>query len=395
MNIIESIFEFLFQKPINFIRLYFKQLIIAYLIGFLPAGYALTAATTQLDITDPTNTSKGFIQSGPINIISAGTFKPTLSLGQNMLGGTKEIIGDAIGSTQMVKNGQNLQNKAMAWTQLGAENQKKIIDYKDKQTQLAKDKAHQAGKIVVNSIGTKSNQAKKKVNQSANQTKNNTKTTVSNKGSEFKYAMYPDYYRVIGLANVNPKEFPGFKTEKGHKKGIIKYSKLDSLGRTREAIATINWQNVEDSRGIRQSFKAGSEPSGWGHNEKAAIPGKNGRVYNGYMYNRSHLIGDAIGGDAIKQNAITGTRPQNVGNVDQKGGMRYLEKKVEDYFKNKTDKVVYYKVTPKYQGKELLPRSVIVYAMSSDKKINEKVEVYNTANGWDIDYNTGKFQKSK
>jgi len=52
----------------------------------------------------------------------------------------------------------------------------------------------------------------------------------------------------------------------------------------------------------------------------------NGKIYNGYFYNRSHLIADSLGGRSYKYNVVTGTRQQNVGNNGD-GGMQSIEKK--------------------------------------------------------------------
>lgn len=72
---------------------------------------------------------------------------------------------------------------------------------------------------------------------------------------------------------------------------------------------------------MRQKFSKDADPSGWGVQDKVKILYSNGKHYKGFFWNRSHLIGDALGGDAIRQNVVTGTRTQNVGE-DAKGGMR-------------------------------------------------------------------------
>lgn len=202
--------------------------------------------------------------------------------------------------------------------------------------------------------------------------------------TEFDFNQYPDYYQPLGKADVNASDFP--------KEGKYKYSKIDKLGRTQTAKATIDYQSFEASKGNRQSFKAGSEPSGWGHNDRVSIPKSDGGSYNGYMYNRSHLIGDALGGDAIKENAVTGTRNQNVG--EGSGGMRYPESNVENYMDDHKDGIVYYEAKPVYKNDELLPRYVDVTFMSKDKQLNEKVRVYNNANGYTINYKDGTYTQS-
>lgn len=211
----------------------------------------------------------------------------------------------------------------------------------------------------------------------------NSQNQVSN-ATQFDFNKYPNYYQPLGEANVKASDYP--------KEGKYKYSKIDSQGRTQTAKATINYKSFAASKGERQQFKAGSEPSGWGHNDKVSIPKSDGGSYNGYMYNRSHLIGDALGGDAIKENAVAGTRNQNVG--EGNGGMRYSESNVENYMDDNHDGIVYYEAKPVYKDNEKLPRYVDVTFMSKDKQLNEKVRVYNNANGYDINYTDGTFSKA-
>lgn len=95
----------------------------------------------------------------------------------------------------------------------------------------------------------------------------------------------------------------------------------------------------------------------------------------------------------IRRNLITGTRMQNVGANDGLGGMAYTERKVVNYLYKHHKASVYYSAKPVYKGKELLPRSVIVDIRSSDRKLNERVIVYNAAKGFRINYRTGKITK--
>lgn len=198
-----------------------------------------------------------------------------------------------------------------------------------------------------------------------------------------------DYYAKKGKSNIQFSQFP--------KAGKYDYSNTDKLGRTQEAKATINYKSFAKSKGVRQSFKAGSEPSGWGKNGKVKLKSADGtKTYNGYMYNRSHLIGDALGGDAIKENAITGTRTQNVGQPGTStGGMRYSESKVEKYMNTHKKGIVYYKAKPNYHDNEQLPRTVDISMQSKDGQIDEKVRVFNNAKDYYIDFKDGSYKKVK
>ena len=145
---------------------------------------------------------------------------------------------------------------------------------------------------------------------------------------------------------------------------------------------------------MRQKFSKDADPSGWGVQDKVKIPYSNGKHYKGFFWNRSHLIGDALGGDAIRQNVVTGTRTQNVGE-DAKGDMRYSEIKAQEWLEANYDGTLYYGAKPVYEGNELVPRTVIVSMLSSDGTIDEKVIVFNSANGFEINYADGTFKATE
>lgn len=196
---------------------------------------------------------------------------------------------------------------------------------------------------------------------------------------------YPDYYRVAGKAIIDSDVQPG----------NIEYTGLDSLGRTQRVNGNITYKMVEDSKGWREKFDSDADKiSGWGHNEKVEIDLGNGKTYHGYMYNRSHLIADSLGGAAKRINLCTGSRMENVGKNDGRGGMAYAETKARDYLNANHNGSLYYCAIPVYVGNELVPRSVYVEMKSDDGSIDESVEVFNTANGYTINYNDGTFSKN-
>lgn len=248
-------------------------------------------------------------------------------------------------------------------------------DFKNKIVQTAKD------------FSTKAKNEYNKVKEELEQESTNINSTDVQEEIEWNIVDYPDYWKLLGKSDIDFNQFPV-------NEGEYKYSELDNLGRTGIAYAIVTLEKVEESAGWRQSWKGDVDPSGFkGNNKKAQIKLSNGKTYKGYFYNRSHLIADSLGGDPIKRNVVTGTRMQNVGNNNKKGGMQYIEMKVLNYVK-RTGKNVYYKAEPVYKENELVPRYVIVNAKSEDGKINEKVLVFNTAEGYTIDYNSGKFYKN-
>lgn len=182
--------------------------------------------------------------------------------------------------------------------------------------------------------------------------------------------------------------------------GHIEYDKVDSLGRARGAHGQLTTELRQQAK-IRgrgnNPDDTNANPSGWGHNKKVAINYPGGGTYHGYFWNRSHLIADSLGGKAAADSWITGTRTQNVGRNNGKGGMAYSETIARKYLDDAshTSCPLYYAARPNYEGKELIPRSVTVDMKSCDGSINERVTVHNDAPGYLIDYNTGEFSKDK
>lgn len=200
---------------------------------------------------------------------------------------------------------------------------------------------------------------------------------------EWDAAAAPDGYLVQGAAIVG-KDLP---------EGEYAYTGLDSLGRTQAAYACITTDDyAREKAEERDDFKSDADKiSGWGYNAKASVTFPNGKTYNGYFYNRSHLIADSLGGTPARENLVTGTRFQNVGSGS--GGMSYAEEKARDWLEDApAGSYIYYAATPVYVGDELVPRSVYVDMLSSDGKINEHVEVFNVSGDpfYDVDYSTGK-----
>lgn len=157
------------------------------------------------------------------------------------------------------------------------------------------------------------------------------------------------------------------------------YSDLDSLGRCGYTLACIGVELMptEDRESI-----SSVTPSGW-INKKYDTE----LVDGGYIYNRCHLIGFQLTGEnANKKNLITGTRYMNV------DGMLPFENMVADYVKE-TENHVMYRVTPIYDGNDLVACGVQVEAYSVEDDgdgISFNVYVYNVQPGIVIDYATGE-----
>lgn len=154
------------------------------------------------------------------------------------------------------------------------------------------------------------------------------------------------------------------------------YSKLDSLGRCGVAYANVSTKTMPtEERGSIGYVK----PSGWQTVKYDIVDGK-------YLYNRCHLIGYQLTGEnANEENLITCTRYMNT------TGMLYFENLVADYVKE-TNNHVMYRVTPMYNGDNLLASGVLMEALSVEDNgegIKFNVYVYNVQDGISIDYKDG------
>lgn len=204
-----------------------------------------------------------------------------------------------------------------------------------------------------------------------------------------------DYFRTVGEA------VRAFETEPG----TISYCPLDQLNRPVCAYGELtSAMRAAEEQTERETITV--DPAGWpGVNHKTtipAVPGIDGsKAYSGWFWNRSHLIADSLGGEAIAQNLITGTRTQNVGSTQTDGqyagGMAYSEKIARDYLDTADGDAcpLYYAVTPQYTDAELIPRTVSVDMLSCDGSVNMRIEVFNAAQGYAIDYTTGAFTPAK
>jgi DNA-entry nuclease len=170
---------------------------------------------------------------------------------------------------------------------------------------------------------------------------------------------------------------PSFTSDEITTESFEYYSDLDSLGRCGVCYASLgqDLMPTEDREDISSVY-----PSGW---KQASYDFVNG----GYLYNRSHLIGFQLAGEnANEKNLITATRYANV------DGMLPFENMVADYI-HETNNHVMYRVTPVFQGEELVARGIRMEALSVEdggEGISFNVYCYNNQPGVVIDYATGE-----
>ncbi len=169
---------------------------------------------------------------------------------------------------------------------------------------------------------------------------------------------------------------PNFSEEDLKRKTFEEYSELDILERAGVAFANIDQELMpKEERGSIGMIK----PSGWHTVKYDIVDGK-------YLYNRCHLIGYQLTGEnANAKNLITCTRQMNT------GAMLDFENEVATYIK-KTNNHVLYRVTPIYEGTNLVASGVQMEALSVEDNgqgIKFNVYVYNVQDGIEIDYSNG------
>lgn len=186
-------------------------------------------------------------------------------------------------------------------------------------------------------------------------------------------------YSGSDFVNIN-NNVPFFTDEDKKRGSFEEYGDLDSLGRCTEAFAIVSKETMPtEKRGSIGMIK----PTGWHTVKYDSVNGK-------YLYNRCHLIGYQLTGEnANPNNLITCTRQMN------SDVMLMFENRVANYVKDSEGRVLY-RVTPYFEGDNLLSKGVLMEAYSLDdngKGLMFNVFVYNVQDGIMIDYATGESRK--
>ena len=174
---------------------------------------------------------------------------------------------------------------------------------------------------------------------------------------------------------------PDFDEEYFTTESFETYSDLDSLGRCGVAFANVGKDIMPtEERGSISQVK----PTAWHSVKYDCVDGK-------HLYNRCHLIGFQLTGEnANEKNLITGTIYLNV------VGMLPFENMVADYVKE-TNNHVLYRVTPVFEGDNLLAKGVQIEAESVEdngEDILFNVFCYNNQPGIVLDYKTGESKQA-
>ena len=157
------------------------------------------------------------------------------------------------------------------------------------------------------------------------------------------------------------------------------YSELDDLGRCGVAFANVSRELMPTGK----RGKIGSvKPSGWRQAKYEGLIDSDPP----FLYNRCHLIAYCLTAEnANEENLITGTHYMNV------EGMLPFEEQVAKYL-DRNDNHVLYRVTPVFEGDNLVAGGVLMEAYSVEdggEGISFCVYCYNVQPGVIIDYVTG------
>ena len=163
---------------------------------------------------------------------------------------------------------------------------------------------------------------------------------------------------------------PFFTEEELCTEFFIQLTELDSLGRAGSAMMCADEEDIQT--GERGSISS-IHPSGWHSNS---------------IYNRSHLLMWKLSGCNDERNLITGTEQFN------QDSMLEYEYMITDFLWENEDMHVMYRVTPLFEGDELVARGVLMEAVSvedSGEGLMFCVFCYNVEDGYDIDYSDGGY----
>lgn len=200
---------------------------------------------------------------------------------------------------------------------------------------------------------------------------------------------YPEYVYQIKIPDSDISELESTYKSLTPDKPIYESRKVKKTNVPTRATVILNHTSITRQYGNQQSFSKNT--AGYTKNKEVLIENPKYEPYHGWFWNRSHLIADSLGGPSEPYNAITGTRPQNVGARDNQGGMRLPESRAYDYIYVNPKKTLLYDVVPLYfDTNDLVPYAVQVTLYNGD--VRERYITLNIAYGYQIDYKTGEWK---
>ena len=157
------------------------------------------------------------------------------------------------------------------------------------------------------------------------------------------------------------------------------YAPLDELDRGGTATARIGYAEIAEHRERDKRQLSNIKPTAWSSTMYPDI------ITSEALYNRCHLIAHSLGGLADQRNIVTGTRYLNE-------AMDKYENDIADYLRIHTDNHVLYRVTPVYDGDNLMVSGIQMEGYSIEdngKGICFNVFCYNVQPGVTLNYRNG------
>ena len=115
------------------------------------------------------------------------------------------------------------------------------------------------------------------------------------------------------------------------------------------------------------------------------------------IYHKSHIMARELGGKRIYHssgeyyNGFIGTKHANVGR-NGKSGMRYIERIIQKHLCENENNYIVYECRVIYKRpKDIIPIFIVIIIVSGDYSINKIYFVWNTQDGYIIDYKTGNY----
>lgn len=210
------------------------------------------------------------------------------------------------------------------------------------------------------------------------QKSNQTTNTVTQTNSNIAIADIPEYSGKI-VIDIN-NDTPYFEEKDITTEDFEDYSKLDELERAGVAFANV-CKYTMPPKGVKRG-NISYKPTGWNQ----YLYGENNSKH---LYERCHLIAWQLGNENNNsQNLITGTSQMNAAMIE-------YENSVANWIKDKNnqdkDYHVLYRVTPIYNGENMLATGVEIEAKSVEEEgISFNKFIYNVQDNFEIDYSTGK-----
>ena len=201
------------------------------------------------------------------------------------------------------------------------------------------------------------------------------KDKIINEPVSYEKSNIPDYTNESYILIDNNE--PNFTLEDKNREVFEEYSELDDLGRCGVAFAKLAYELMPtEPRGNISYIK----PSGWRISKYDFIEGE-------YLFNRCHLIAYSLAGENDNvRNLITCTRYLNA------TIMQDFEIRVANYIR-KTKNHVLYRVTPIFEGENLIAKGVQMEALSLEDNgdgIKFNIFAYNIEPNITINYLNGE-----